>query len=97
MTSPIRLFVKEDLEIGKQFELKNEHLHYLKNVMRLSVGAELLFFNGQDGEFLGEIKFNKKNSVLVRIKNLIRSQKPDPDIWLLFSPIKRSGVNFIAE
>jgi len=97
MTSPIRLFVKKDLQIGKQFELKNEHLHYLKNVMRLSVGAKLLFFNGQDGEFLGEIKFNKKNSMSICIKNLVRTQKADPDIWLLFSPLKRSGVNFIAE
>jgi 16S rRNA (uracil1498-N3)-methyltransferase len=65
--------------------------------MRLDRGGKLLLFNGQDGEFLCEIISVNKRSMQVQVVDQVRVQVPDPDIWLLFSPIKRSGVNFIAE
>jgi 16S rRNA (uracil1498-N3)-methyltransferase len=65
--------------------------------MRLCVGDNVFFFNGQHGEFLGEIELIQKTSMLIYIKTQIRMQMSDPDIWLLFAPIKKSGVNFIAE
>jgi 16S rRNA (uracil1498-N3)-methyltransferase len=97
MSSSIRLFVQLDLYLGGQLEIRTGQLHYLRNVMRLGLGAEFLLFNGQNGEFLGEIVDIKKRSILVSIKDQVRVQYPDSDIWLLFSPIKRSGVNFIIE
>ena len=97
MSLSIRLFVKKDLYLGGQVEILGGQLHYLKNVMRLGLGAKFLLFNGYDGEFLGKIICVKKRSILVSIKNQVRVQVTDPDIWLLFSPIKRSGINFIAE
>ena len=55
MASLIRLFVNKELHLGDQLELRTGQLHYLKNVMRLEVGAKFSLFNGQDGEILGEI------------------------------------------
>ena len=97
MSSSIRLFVKLDLYLGGQLEIRTGQLHYLRNVMRQGLGAKFLLFNGQDGEFLGEIVNVKKKSILVSIKDQVRAQVPDSDIWLLFSPVKRSGINFIVE
>ena len=97
MSSLIRLFVKIDLRIDVQVEIRAGHFHYLKNVMRLDLGAEFLLFNGQDGEFLGKIINVNKRSMLVHVVDQVRVQVPDPDIWLLFSPIKRRGMNFVAE
>ena len=97
MSPLIRLFVKIDLRIDAQVEIRAGQFHYLKNVMRLDRGGKLLLFNGQDGEFLCEIISVNKRSMQVQVVDQVRVQVPDPDIWLLFSPIKRSGVNFIAE
>ena len=97
MTSSIRLYLNKDLYKGIEFELRDGQFHYLRNVMRLRTGAELLFFNGNDGEFLGQIIDINKNSVLIYIKSQIRSQSVGSDLWLLFAPIKRSGTNFIVE
>jgi 16S rRNA (uracil1498-N3)-methyltransferase len=97
MSSSIRLFVKPVLHLGGQLEIRTGQLHYLRNVMRQGLGSKFLLFNGQDGEFLGEIVDVKKKSILVSIKDQVRAQVPDSDIWLLFSPVKRSGINFIVE
>jgi 16S rRNA (uracil1498-N3)-methyltransferase len=97
MSSLIRLFVKINLHIDVQVEIRTGQFHYLKNVMRLGLGARFLLFNGQHGEFLGKIVDVNKRSMLVHVLDQVRVQVPDPDIWLLFSPIKRSGINFIAE
>ena len=97
MSPLIRLFKKIDLRIDAQVEIRSGQFHYLKNVMRLDRGGKLLLFNGQDGEFLCEIIDVNKRSMQVHVVDQVRVQVPDPDIWLLFSPIKRSGVNFIAE
>ena len=97
MSSLIRLFVKIDLHIDVQVEIRAGQLHYLKNVMRLGLGARFLLFNGQDGEFLVKIVNVNKRSILVHVLDQVRVQVSDPDLWLLFSPIKRSGINFIVE
>ena len=97
MTSLIRLFVNKNLDLGGQVEIQKGRLHYLKNVMRLGVGAKFLLFNGHDGEVLGKIVEIDKKKILVNIEVQIREQSFDSDIWLLFSPIKRTRINFVAE
>ena len=97
MTSLIRLFIDKNLDLGGQIEIQKGRLHYLKNVMRLEVGSKFLLFNGQAGEVLGRIVEIGKNKMLVDIENQIRVQSFDSDIWLLFSPIKRTCINFVAE
>jgi len=65
--------------------------------MRLNSGSSFCLFNGRDGEFLGEIVNVKENRILVRINKKIDEQIPDPDIWLLFSPIKKNLIRLIVE
>ena len=43
-----RIFVRQALVEGANFQLDAESCHYLKNVLRLKTGAIIALFNGQD-------------------------------------------------
>lgn len=65
--------------------------------MRLAVGADVLLFNGRDGEFRASvIDAGKKNGVLECIEQTKPLQMP-PDLWLVFAPIKKERTAFIVE
>ncbi|HAG27147.1 MAG TPA: 16S rRNA (uracil(1498)-N(3))-methyltransferase, partial [Rhodobacter sp.] len=51
----IRLYVEHPLARGQAFPLSADQAHYLFAVMRQSLGALLLVFNGRDGEWLCEV------------------------------------------
>ena len=70
-----RLYTNQPLEKQVTLEVTPEQLHYLRNVMRMECGDELRLFNGQDGEWLYEIKtLSKKEGILAPTKQL----KPQP-------------------
>ncbi len=92
-----RLYVSAPLHTAVTVPLSPEQVHYLRNVLRLSAGVELALFNGADGEWLGRIgELGKDKGAVVPLRQL-RAQAQTPDIWLLFAPIKRQGVDLIAE
>ncbi len=97
MAFNIRLFVEENLQTGIDLEIKASQFHYLKNVMRLAIGAEVTLFNGRDGEYLAEITDSGKHSMTVKLMKQSRPQSDDPDIWLIFAPIKKNRLDMIAE
>ena len=97
MASNIRLFVEENLQTGIDLEIKASQFHYLKNVMRLAIGAEVTLFNGRDGEYLAEITDSGKHSMTVKLMKQSRPQSDDPDIWLIFAPIKKNRLDMITE
>ncbi len=97
MASKIRLYVKDDLGTGDVLEIKASQFHYLKNVMRLAAGAEIALFNGRDGEYRAEITDTSKRSLRVKLLAQSRSQTDDPDIWLIFSPLKKTRLDMIVE
>ena len=97
MASNIRLFVEENLQTGIDLEIKASQFHYLKNVMRLATGAEVMLFNSRDGEYLAEITDSGKRSMMVKLIKQSRPQSDDPDIWLIFAPIKKNRLDMIAE
>lgn len=93
----IRLYVDHPLGEGQSLPLDQKQAHYLFGVMRLAVGAELLVFNGRDGEFLaGVAEAGKRRGVLSCLKQTKPLQMP-PDLWLLFAPIRKERTNFIVE
>ena len=97
MASRIRLFVDQDLQLAGELEILAGQLHYLKNVMRLGPGDSIALFNGRDGEFLAEIIEIKKKIMQVRLTEQTREQISEPDLWLLFAPVKKSRIDMIAE
>lgn len=92
-----RLHVAPALEGGARVTLPPEQSHYLANVMRRAVGDEVLVFNGRDGEWRGRIAEKTKRAVVLDLVAQTRKQDAPGDVWLMFAPIKRQRVDFIAE
>jgi 16S rRNA (uracil1498-N3)-methyltransferase len=93
----IRLFVEHPLGQGQPVPLSQDQAHYLFGVMRLGVGAAVLLFNGQDGEWRAEVaEAGKRGGILICEVQTKPLQVP-PDLWLLFAPIKKARTDFIVE
>ena len=70
----IRLFLDIELKIDDECLITNYQVHYIKNVMRASLGDNLVIFNGKHGEYEGQIIELSKNQVKVKIQTKIREQ-----------------------
>jgi 16S rRNA (uracil1498-N3)-methyltransferase len=93
----IRLFVSSPLAIGAAVELAQEQAHYLKNVMRLSEGDAVALFNGSDGEYRARIESFAKRAASLIVEEQLRRQQIEPDLWLVFAPIKRARIDYLVE
>jgi 16S rRNA (uracil1498-N3)-methyltransferase len=91
------LFVAHDLGRAVQLAVDGGRAHYLRNVLRLESGSILRLFNGRDGEWSARILRSAKNQVVMIAEAQLRPQAPEPDLWLVFAPIKRSAIDLVAE
>lgn len=92
-----RLYISDALEEGGAIVLDKEQSHYLGRVMRLGNGDTVKLFNGRDGEWRGEIAGGGKNALALNLTACLRAQQAEPDLWLLFAPIKGKRIDTIAE
>lgn len=92
-----RLFIEDDLAQGAGLALDGPRAHYLRDVLRLGLGAEVLLFNGRDGEWRARVSVTAKRSLDLLIESQTRPQAPEPDLWLCFAPVKKARIDFIAE
>ena len=92
-----RLFVDAPLSGQASIPLEQGQAHYLRAVLRLQVGAKLVLFNGQDGEWLAEITDLGKKSGLALVTEKLREQTQSPDLWLLFAPLKKAATDLVFQ
>lgn len=92
-----RLFIDETLAAGRVVGLDHGRSHFLRSVLRLAPGARLAVFNGRDGEWLAEIEGLGKGWSSLNVMAQRREAAPEPDLWLVFAPIKRARIDFMAE
>ncbi|MFV1493767.1 16S rRNA (uracil(1498)-N(3))-methyltransferase [Phaeobacter sp. JH18-32] len=97
MSAKIRLYVEHPLGAGQSVPLDRDQAHYLFGVMRQTVGAQLLLFNGRDGEWRVEVAEASKRSGVLICQEQTRPLVLPPDLWLLFAPIKKARTDFIVE
>jgi 16S rRNA (uracil1498-N3)-methyltransferase len=93
----IRLFVPQDLGPDAALPLDQGQSRYLAAVMRLTVGDELLVFNGRDGEWRAAIETVAKRTVVLRTVAVERPQAMGPDLDLLIALVKRGRLETIVE
>ena len=93
----IRLFVDTALADGAAIELSQEQAHYLKNVMRLGEGDVIALFNGRDGEYRARLESFTRRAASVIVEQQSRPQMTEPDLWLVFAPIKRARIDYLIE
>ncbi|MGY9005312.1 MAG: 16S rRNA (uracil(1498)-N(3))-methyltransferase [Alphaproteobacteria bacterium] len=92
-----RIFVEDPLESGQSLGLKPTQAHYLRHVLRLSAGDTIAVFNGRDGEWRATIAGFGKGWASVDVIDQSRPQTPEPDLWLLFAPIKYARIDYLAQ
>jgi 16S rRNA (uracil1498-N3)-methyltransferase len=92
-----RLFVTQALGPASEIELDADATHYLRNVLRLEPGERVGLFNGRDGEWSAEIVGLAKRSARLQLRERTRLQTAEPDLWLVFAPIKRQRIDILVE
>ncbi len=93
----VRLFLDVDLARDRGVVLDAAQAHYIGTVMRRKTGEDVVLFNGRDGEWLGQIQDIKKKHALVHLTEQLRPQKSEPDIHLLFAPVKKIQTALIVQ
>ena len=95
--SKTRLYIDSPLSSGSTLVLLPSQAHYLVNVLRCRVGDHIAVFNGVDGEFSAAITLAQKKQCNVTVGDQRRAQIACPDLWLLFAPVKKARLDFIAQ
>ncbi|TCS18046.1 16S rRNA (uracil(1498)-N(3))-methyltransferase [Caulobacter sp. BK020] len=93
----IRLFVPHPLKAGAGVAPTIDQSRYLTAVMRLSVGDEILVFNGQDGEWRCSLAEAGKRGCLLKAEEQTRPQAHGSDLDLVIAMVKRGRVETIVE
>ena len=92
-----RLFVDERPCRGRDTGAHQPQAHYLTTVLRLRTGAEVLVFNGRDGEWVASLAEINKRGAVLRLERQVRPQEGGPDIEYLFAPLKRSRLDYMVQ
>lgn len=97
MGKNFRLYTPTPLTSEETVVLDENQTHYLKNVIKYSIGEYVNCFDNQNGEFLCQIiELNKKNAIIKPIEK-IRDMILCPDLWLLFAPLKKDKTDIVIE
>ncbi|MEL7487246.1 MAG: 16S rRNA (uracil(1498)-N(3))-methyltransferase [Pseudomonadota bacterium] len=98
MAIRIHLDVDAALREGETIALPEARVHYLRNVMRRSVGDRIRVFNHEAGEFDAEISALGKKAGDVTMGALRRAPRPAMTaLHLLVAQVKRSPMETIIQ
>ena len=93
----IRLFLDAGLATGTAVPLRPEQAHYLMTVMRQGEGAEVLLFNGRDGEWTARLERAGKRDWRAVVSAQTRAFAVGPDLDLIIAVVKRPRLETIVE
>jgi 16S rRNA (uracil1498-N3)-methyltransferase len=96
MTASIRLHVDAPLETDAEVTGAPAQAHYVGTVMRQAAGAEVLLFNGADGEWRATVTLVRRDRLTLRVTARTRPQTAGPDLWLAFAVLKRDATDLVA-
>ena len=91
-----RLYVDAPLAAGGRVPLDRNQGNYLGNVLRLGSGANVLVFNGRDGEWRAAISGRKRPEYL-DIVAATRPQDRLPDVHYVFAPLKHASLDYMVQ
>jgi 16S rRNA (uracil1498-N3)-methyltransferase len=92
-----RLFVTGDLALGLGVALDRAQANYLGNVLRLGAGAQVLAFNGRDGEWLCRLAAVTRKELALEPVRQLRPQPAAGDLHYLFAPLKSARLDYMAQ
>src|SRR5207248_1258001 len=71
--------------------------HRLRHVLRLGAGSTVTAFNEHDGEWLCRMTEEGRRGAALLPERQLRAAEAEPDLWLLFAPIKRARLDWLVE
>lgn len=92
-----RLFVDHPLGQGARVSCTPEQASYLRSVLRLAEGDEILIFNGRDGEWRARLSEVGKRGAALEAASLVRAQTGGPDLTYIFAPLKRARLDYMVQ
>jgi 16S rRNA (uracil1498-N3)-methyltransferase len=92
-----RLYVTAALHVGAQVALSPEQSHRLLHVLRAERGDAVGLFNGSDGEWRAKLDHVGKRDAILAVREQVRPQRDEADLWLVFAPVKRGPMDLIVE
>jgi len=84
-----RLWVDSLLQAGDQLILPAEAAHYVVNVLRLRLGAPLIIFNGQGGEYQAVLTEVQKKKAILNIGEHIAVERESALLLTLVQAVSR--------
>jgi len=93
----IRLYTDQPLAVGQQVSVTDDQAHYLGVVMRRRVGDKIELFNGTQDSLVARIAEIGKKAARLETEAVCRTFAKSPDIWLVFAPVKRTRLDFMAQ
>jgi 16S rRNA (uracil1498-N3)-methyltransferase len=92
-----RLFVAADILQHQPIEVGTEQFNYLANVLRLEADADVLIFNGRDGEWQAKLAFPTRKRLLLIPHLQTRPQPAAADLHYLFAPLKVGRLDYLIQ
>lgn len=93
MTEPPRIRLYVDATVAAS----TDQAHYPRRVMRRGPGDAVALLNGRDGEWRAVIGEAAGKGRALSVESQVRPQAPAADPWPLFAPVKRLGLDFLAQ
>jgi len=95
--SKTRLFIEKQISQNLMIYIKEKQHHFLKNVLRIKLNDVINVFDGITGEWRSQVISISKDKTALKIEKKIREFETQPDIWLIFAPIKLFRLNIIIQ
>ncbi|GAB5038198.1 16S rRNA (uracil(1498)-N(3))-methyltransferase [Bartonella henselae] len=92
-----RLFIRQPLIINEKIKIEGPQAFYIVHVLRMQEGAEILLFNGQDGEWLAKLITIKKKFVVVQLIHQERFQTALSNLIYCFAPLKTARLDYMVQ
>ena len=95
--SKTRLYFDKKISPNIMIYIKEKQHHFLKNVLRIKSGDEIIVFDGISGEWLSTVISINRDNTALRISKNLKKIKKSLDIWLIFAPIKSYRMNITIQ
>ena len=82
---------------GTVVTLDQPQTHYLRHVLRLKGGDQVLVFNGQDGEWRATLSDAGRRATGLTVQERTRPQTAPVDLHYLFAPLKHERLDYMVQ
>ena len=85
----LRAYTEQPLAVGHEIDLEPNTAHHLLTVLRLTVGDDIVLFNGQGGEYEATLNFAKKGKAKAKVHTFKEVNRESPVKLHLYQGISR--------